>query len=122
METLDSNPPSEGELAAVSSIVASILSGGVTSRPQLERAKKEAAKRYRLGKFLTNSQIYLALSPEEREGRKEIFRVHPRRSASGIVIVTVFTSPASCPHGTCVYCPGGPPWGLRRATSPTAPA
>ncbi len=122
METLDSNPPSEGELAAVSSIVASILSGDVTSRPHLERAKKEAAKRYRLGKFLKNSQIYLALSPEEREGRKEMFRVHPRRSASGIVIVTVFTSPASCPHGTCVYCPGGPSMGTPQSYVPDGPS
>ena len=122
METLDSDSPSGREAAAIGSIVASILSDQITSRHQLEQAKKEAAKRYHLDKFLTNSQIYLALSPEERVGRKEIFRVHPRRSASGIVIVTVFTSPASCPHGTCVYCPGGPSMGTPQSYVPDGPS
>ena len=122
METLGAPPPSGGESAAIASIVASILSGDVSSRHQLEQAKKEAAKRYHLGKFLTNSQIYLSLSPEERAGRKEIFRVHPRRSASGIVIVTVFTSPAACPHGTCVYCPGGPSMGTPQSYVPDGPS
>ncbi len=122
METLDSDSQDGREAAAISSIVVSILSGQIASRHQLEQAKKEAAKRHRLDKFLTNSQIYLALTPEERNGRKEIFRVHPRRSASGIVIVTVFTSPASCPHGTCVYCPGGPSMGTPQSYVPDGPS
>lgn len=122
METLGPQPPPGDESTAIASIVSSILSGKVSSRPELEQAKKEVAKRFRLGRFLTNSQIYLALSPEERAGRKEIFRVHPRRSASGIVIVTVFTSPASCPHGTCVYCPGGPSLGTPQSYVPDGPS
>ncbi|HEV2389358.1 MAG TPA: elongator complex protein 3, partial [Nitrososphaerales archaeon] len=122
METLGAPPPSDEESTAIASIISSILSGDVSSRRGLEQAKKEAAKRYRLGKFLTNSQIYLALSPDEREARKELFRVHPRRSASGIVIVTVFTSPASCPHGTCVYCPGGPSLGTPQSYVPDGPS
>lgn len=122
METVGAPTPTAGESAAVASIVASILSGEVTTRRQLEQAKKEAAKRYRLGRFLTNSQLYLALSPEQRFGRKEMFRVHPRRSASGIVIVTVFTAPASCPHGTCVYCPGGPSVGTPQSYVPDGPS
>jgi elongator complex protein 3 len=122
LETVGSNRPPERETAAVSSIVASILSNQITSRGQLEQAKREAAKRYGLGRFPTNSEIYVALSPDERAGRKEIFRVHPRRSASGIVIVTVFTSPASCPHGTCTYCPGGPSMGTPQSYVPDGPS
>ncbi|MDA4118353.1 MAG: tRNA uridine(34) 5-carboxymethylaminomethyl modification radical SAM/GNAT enzyme Elp3 [Thaumarchaeota archaeon] len=122
METLDSPTRSSAEQAAVASIVGSIISGSVSTRPQLERAKKEAAKEFHLNRFLSNSQIYLALAPEQREGRKEIFRVHPRRSASGIIIVTVFTSPASCPHGTCVYCPGGPSMGTPQSYVPDGPS
>ena len=36
------------------------------------------------------------------------------------MIVTVFTAPASCPHGTCVYCPGGPSMGTPQSYVPTA--
>ena len=122
METLGAPSASDAESAAISSIVASILSGDVSSREKLEQAKKLAAKRFHLDKFLSNSQIYLALSAEEREGRKEIFRVHPRRSASGIVIVTVFTAPDHCPHGTCVYCPGGPSMGTPQSYVPDGPS
>ncbi len=122
MENIGAPTSSGGESAAIASLVARILSGEITSRRELERAKKETAKDYHLDKFLTNSQLYLALSPEERVGRKEIFRVHPRRSASGIVIVTVFTAPASCPHGTCVYCPGGPSLGTPQSYVPDGPS
>jgi elongator complex protein 3 len=122
LETIGSPTLSSDEPAALEFLVRSILSGEVSSREGLEKAKKEAAKRYGLARFLTNSQIYLALPKEEREVRKEIFRVHPRRSASGIVIVTVFTSPASCPHGTCVYCPGGPSMGTPQSYVPDGPS
>ncbi|MDG6915250.1 MAG: tRNA uridine(34) 5-carboxymethylaminomethyl modification radical SAM/GNAT enzyme Elp3 [Nitrososphaerota archaeon] len=122
METVEPPSLSGGERAAIASIVRSILSGEVTDRAGLERAKKQAAARHGLARFLSNSEIYLALSPAERDGRKEIFRVHPRRSASGIVIVTVFTAPASCPHGTCVYCPGGPSSGTPQSYVPDGPS
>jgi elongator complex protein 3 len=29
------------------------------------------------------------------------------RTLSGVAVVAVMTSPASCPHGKCIYCPGG---------------
>jgi elongator complex protein 3 len=35
-------------------------------------------------------------------------RTKPVRSASGVAIVAVMSSPASCPHGKCTFCPGGP--------------
>jgi elongator complex protein 3 len=122
LETLGAPSPSAGESAAIASIVSSILSGDVGSRRQLERAKKDAAGRFHLDRFLSNSEVYLALPPEERAARKEIFRVHPRRSASGIVIVTVFSAPALCPHGTCVYCPGGPSMGTPQSYVPDGPS
>lgn len=30
------------------------------------------------------------------------------RSASGVAVVAVMSSPAACPHGKCTFCPGGP--------------
>jgi elongator complex protein 3 len=35
-------------------------------------------------------------------------RTKPVRSSSGVAIVAVMSSPASCPHGKCTFCPGGP--------------
>lgn len=35
----------------------------------------------------------------------------PVRSVSGITVVAVMTKPYPCPHGRCIYCPGGIDWG-----------
>jgi elongator complex protein 3 len=120
LETIGSNTGPEAE--ALSCIVNSILSGKIGTRTELERAKRLAASRYGLSNFLSSSQIYLALPEGERKNWSELVRVHPRRSASGIVIVTVFTAPASCPHGTCVYCPGGPSMGTPQSYVPDGPS
>jgi elongator complex protein 3 len=120
LETI--GPDHTPELEALSSVVASVLSGSIRTRSDLERAKRQASSKYGLNRFLSNSQIYLALPEGERKDWSELIRVHPRRSASGIVIVTVFTAPANCPHGTCVYCPGGPSSGTPQSYVPDGPS
>jgi len=35
-------------------------------------------------------------------------RKRPVRTLSGVTIVAVMTHPYPCPHGKCIYCPGGP--------------
>lgn len=73
----------------------------------MEKLKKAAARTFSLDRFVSNSEILAALPPRLRPAFQEMLRVHPRRSASGIVVVTAFTRPFPCPHGTCVFCPGG---------------
>jgi elongator complex protein 3 len=34
----------------------------------------------------------------------------PVRSISGVTVVAVMTKPYPCPHGRCIYCPGGVHW------------
>ncbi|MFN3384910.1 MAG: tRNA uridine(34) 5-carboxymethylaminomethyl modification radical SAM/GNAT enzyme Elp3, partial [Archaeoglobaceae archaeon] len=41
------------------------------------------------------------------EKLRELLRIKPTRSISGIVVIAVMSSPAKCPHGKCVPCPGG---------------
>ena len=33
--------------------------------------------------------------------------VRPIKTASGVVVVAVMPKPFECPHGRCIYCPGG---------------
>ena len=33
--------------------------------------------------------------------------VRPIKSASGVVVIAVMPKPSNCPHGRCIYCPGG---------------
>ncbi len=96
---------------AVSFLVERICEEGVPSRERLERLKKQASREFSLDRYVSNREILASLSEPLRSQLKESLRVHPRRSASGIVVVTAFTSPFACPHGTCVFCPGGPRFG-----------
>lgn len=93
---------------AVASLARLIKAGEIATSAQLAKAKKEASKKYALGRYLSNSEILVSLDPESRAAFEEMLRSHPRRSASGIVVVTAFSAPFTCPHGTCTFCPGGP--------------
>ncbi|HXW37544.1 MAG TPA: tRNA uridine(34) 5-carboxymethylaminomethyl modification radical SAM/GNAT enzyme Elp3 [Nitrososphaerales archaeon] len=106
---------------AADALAAEILSGSIKTRPDLERSKKGAARRFRLSRYPSNSEVLSALPSEKRDEFSHLLRVHPRRSASGIVVVTAFSAPYACPHGTCVFCPGGPRWGTPQSYLPGSP-
>jgi elongator complex protein 3 len=98
-----------------------LVSGEIPSREVLEKAKKEIAREHSLSRYISNSEILMAMPVASRAAFQEMLRVHPRRSASGIVVVTAFSAPFSCPHGTCVFCPGGPKDGTPQSYMPDSP-
>jgi elongator complex protein 3 len=49
-------------------------------------------------------------------------RTKPARSASGVAVVAVMSSPAACPHGKCTFCPGGPDVGSQQSYSGFEPS
>jgi elongator complex protein 3 len=106
---------------ALAYVADQVSRGSVSSRAELEKVKKRAAVKFGLDRYISNSQIILALPMEARQRFEEMLRVHPRRSASGIVVVTAFSAPYSCPHGTCVFCPGGPRVGTPQSYLPRSP-
>ncbi len=113
---------SDAERAAASEVAALILEGQVDSREELERIKRETVIKHHLDRFISNSAILMALPESESQRWGELLRIHPRRSASGIIIVTVFSAPFVCPHGTCVFCPGGPRLGTPQSYMPDGPS
>ncbi|MBI3858832.1 MAG: tRNA uridine(34) 5-carboxymethylaminomethyl modification radical SAM/GNAT enzyme Elp3 [Thaumarchaeota archaeon] len=106
---------------AASFIAAEVTLGSVSSRESLEKLKKRVAKQFSLDRYVSNPEIIAALSPSSRHSFEEMLRVHPRRSASGIIVVTAFSAPFSCPHGTCVFCPGGVRFGTPQSYLPDSP-
>ncbi|MCS7099432.1 MAG: tRNA uridine(34) 5-carboxymethylaminomethyl modification radical SAM/GNAT enzyme Elp3 [Sulfolobales archaeon] len=46
----------------------------------------------------------------------------PTRMLSGVSVVAVMTKPHPCPHGKCVYCPGGPDFGTPQSYIGEEPA
>jgi len=93
---------------ALSYVIERVLSNEIGSKAKLERVKREASRRFPMNRYLSNTEILASLPVDRRGTFEDLLRVHPRRSASGIVVVTAFSAPFMCPHGTCTFCPGGP--------------
>ena len=87
-------------------IVDAMLAGQIETEADLETRKKDASSRLRLATLPSNADILSQARPEEREALKMLVR-KPTRTLSGVAVIAAMTSPARCPHGTCVPCPGG---------------
>lgn len=84
-----------------------ILGGKIGDKNELQRAKVELCRRYALPSVPRNSETLAFASEEEYPLVIGILRRKPVRTLSGVAVVAVMTSPAPCPHGKCIFCPGG---------------
>jgi elongator complex protein 3 len=84
-----------------------ILAGDV-ERDDVESAKLDACSEFSSPKVPKNSEILDHAPDEQREELEAVLRRKPVRTASGVSPVAIMTSPEQCPHGKCLYCPGGP--------------
>ncbi|ESP87205.1 tRNA uridine(34) 5-carboxymethylaminomethyl modification radical SAM/GNAT enzyme Elp3 [Candidatus Halobonum tyrrellensis] len=92
---------------ACEELVDRVLDGRL-DRDGLEAAKREVCSEYSAPKVPRNTDL-LGYAPEgRREELAEVVRRKPVRTASGVSPVAIMTSPRMCPHGKCLYCPGGP--------------
>ncbi|MEE9600772.1 MAG: tRNA uridine(34) 5-carboxymethylaminomethyl modification radical SAM/GNAT enzyme Elp3, partial [Thermoplasmata archaeon] len=98
-----------------------VLAGELKDEEDLRRAKLEICRERGLMGVPSNQQI-LRHVPEEWRDRLALLRKKPVRTASGVAVVAVMTSPAHCPHGKCIYCPGGVEWGSPQAYTGSEPA
>ena len=64
----------------------------------------------------TSSKYHLSKTPKFRDILKYLpidsnirraLMVKPIKTASGVLVITVMAKPYDCPHGKCIYCPGG---------------
>lgn len=92
------------------------------SKAELHEAKLEVARTCGLAGIPSDSSILASVPVGERALFEDILRTKPARTASGVAVVTVMTAPHACPHGVCVYCPGGPRFGTPQSYTGTEPA
>ena len=73
----------------------------------VERIKLRVSKKYGLNKVPSNIEILQNIPAELREKVKRILSKKPVKTISGVSVITVVSPIRSCPHGACIYCPGG---------------
>jgi elongator complex protein 3 len=88
-------------------LVERILAGEI-ERDEVEAAKLEVCSEFSAPKVPKNSELLDFAPQARREELEEVLRRKPVRTASGVAPVAIMTSPHMCPHGKCLYCPGGP--------------
>src|SRR5512136_3162401 len=91
---------------------------------EIPRIKREVCRQHGTSPIPRNSAILAAATPEEREWLRPLLLLKPTRTRSGVAPVAVMTSPAPCPHGKCLPCPGGPghPFGTPQSYTGEEPA
>lgn len=81
------------------------MAGKKIGGKELLAVKKEASERHSLGGVLKNSEVAEALKEIGEDAGA--LRTRATRSLSGVCVIAVMSRPWPCPHGKCVYCPGG---------------
>jgi len=109
------------EAEAVHAVLGRILSGEVSDRLGLEKAKVEVCRKFRLSRVPSNSEILAAAGVKEKEKLRRLLQRKPTRCISGVTVITVMAEPSSCP-GRCIYCPGGPLRGVPKSYTGREPA
>lgn len=91
-------------------LLAALLRGEARSKQEVHDLKVRLARAHGAKAVPTDAALLRLAGPEHRAQLAPVLRTKPTRTLSGVAIITVQTDPAFCPHGTCVFCPGGPTW------------
>ncbi len=91
-------------------IIEQILSKKIQSKDELHKVKVILCKKYKLRTIPRDSEILANLPADQLENgvAHSLLRKKSTRTLSGVAVIAAMTSPATCPHGRCVPCPGGP--------------
>ena len=88
-------------------LLGQLLAGKLAGKQEVHRAKVVLAGKLGLDRIPSDVEVLGTVPPEHREELLPILKTKPVRDISGVVTVAAMTSPAPCPHGKCLYCPGG---------------
>lgn len=76
-----------------------VKGAGNLSKDELSKLKTKLARKYKLSKIPSDAEVFL--------NTKSRIVTKPMRTLSGVAPVALMTAPFPCPHGRCLYCPGG---------------
>lgn len=80
-----------------------IVKNNILNVDELLLFRNKIASKYKQKELPSLIQILIHLKEEDRKK----FKVKPTRTMSGVTPIAIMTKPIPCPHGKCIYCPGG---------------
>ncbi|UCE72932.1 MAG: tRNA uridine(34) 5-carboxymethylaminomethyl modification radical SAM/GNAT enzyme Elp3 [Methanomassiliicoccales archaeon] len=109
-------------MAFYEDIIDQIRSGEIRTKEEIHRAKVKLCKKHGLSYLPSDVDILEHASPDIYHEIEPFLRLKPVRTTSGVAVVAVMTSPSDCPHGRCIYCPGGKEFGTAQSYTGHEPA
>ena len=100
----------------------SLESGRIRTKSDLFAEKKSIAAAIGASTIPKNSEIMAAFGDIDRSKFSDVLRSKPIRTMSGVSVVALMTKPYDCPHGTCIFCPGGTRFGTPQSYTGFEPA
>jgi len=77
------------------------------SKLEIAKRKVELCRSLKMKRIPTDIELFLNAEIEDIEFLKKFLQTKPMRTNSGVAVVAVMSMPGKCPHGKCIYCPGG---------------
>jgi len=86
-------------------ILSNNTNGNLMNLSEINRLIKSKSSHYKLPSIPKYAEInrYIPITSHY----KGLLRKKPMKTQSGIAVITVMPMPYDCPHGKCIYCPGG---------------
>ncbi len=84
-----------------------IEEGKIKNKREMLLTKRKVCRELGMHNIPKNGEILNYFSQDEREKYASFMVSKPVRILSGVNVVAVMTKPYDCPHGTCIFCPGG---------------
>jgi len=64
-------------------------------------------KEYRASRYPTNIELLCYATKTDYKKLRQVLTLRPTRTLSGVTPVAIMAKPVPCPHGKCLFCPGG---------------
>jgi elongator complex protein 3 len=84
-----------------------ILKKKPKTKEEILKLRDVLVKKHKPSKIPSLINIMMSLPVGKIKELKPILLTKPTRTMSGVTPVAIMTKPIPCPHGKCIYCPGG---------------
>jgi len=98
-----------------------VVENNIKDHDEYEKLKMLVSKRYHVSPP-KNSEVIKNIPENLREKYIPLLMRKPSRTLSGVAIIAAMTSPFPCPHGKCIYCPGGVEYNTAQSYTGKEPA
>ncbi|AIF84917.1 histone acetyltransferase, ELP3 family [Candidatus Nitrososphaera evergladensis SR1] len=116
----DSDPNYQQACRTIAALIAEKQSSLLLSAGEVRQIVRDVASSFHLSTMPKNEHI-ISYLPRGSRYRK-LLMVKPAKTASGVAVIAVMPKPYECPHGKCIYCPGGIEFNTPLSYTGTEPA